>query len=300
MPLRGHKGRADELAEGVWHAPIDEPEGIQLAALDQLTGQVQRLRVGPGQVLHLHQPPGPPPGPVRPVELEQAPDPAVLADGGLNGVILLGGCLAQLLPDFQHPAHLGAVIVTAQQAGHRVLSQIGQLLTNLLLEPGGELCHAVGVGQAGELHGLRHEGLAHGVPQREGPGDQLQVHGHAPGVDDEVRFPLLLHPIRNGESGQPLFNLHLGDHILLAVFFEKLPFGGVVLGQVAAPLAVGLGGLAGDAEITDEGLAGVELLFVLGEPQSLACGVQARRVATVEAMEHGAAPLAGWQGAQIL
>lgn len=66
------------------------------------------------------------------------------------------------------------------------------------------------------------------------------------------------------------FNLHLGDHILLAVFFEKLPFGGVVLGQVAAPLAVGLGGLAGDAEITDEGLAGVELLLVLGEPQGIA------------------------------
>ena len=122
MALRGHKGRADELAEGVGHAAIDEPQGVQLAGLDQFTGQVQRLRVGPGQVLDLHQPPGPPPGPVRSVELEQAPDPSVIADGGLNGVIFFGGCLAQLLPDFQHPAHLGAVIVTAQQAGHGVLA----------------------------------------------------------------------------------------------------------------------------------------------------------------------------------
>ena len=117
---------------------------------------------------------------------------------------------------------------------------------------------------------------------------------------DEVRFPLLLHPIRDGESGQPLFNLHLGDHILLAIGLEKLPFGGVMLGQVAAPLAIGLGGLAGDAEITDEGLAGIELLLVLGEPQGLAGGVQTCRVAAVEAMKHGAAPLVWRQGAHVL
>ena len=201
--------------------------------------------------MHLHQPPGPAPGPVGPVELEQPPDPAILADGGLYGVILFGGGLAQLLAYLQHPAHLGAVIVTAQQAGHRVLSQIGQLLTNLLLEPGGELGHAVGVGQAGELHGLRHEGLAHGVPQREGPGDQLQVHGHAPGVDDEVGFPLLLHPVRDGESGKPPLNLHFRHHILLAVFFEQPPFCRVMPGQVAGAPAVSLCGGTGYAEIAD-------------------------------------------------
>ena len=96
-------------------------------------------------------------------------------------------------------------------------------------------------------------------------------------------------------AGEPPLNLHLRDHILLAILFEKLPFCGVMLGQVAGPLSVGLCGLARYAEIADEGLASVELLFVLGEPQGLASGIQARRVATVEAMEHGASAI-GWGG----
>lgn len=38
MTLRGHKSGADELAESVRHGAIDQPEGIQLAVLHQLTG----------------------------------------------------------------------------------------------------------------------------------------------------------------------------------------------------------------------------------------------------------------------
>ena len=67
--------------------------------------------------------------------------------------------------------------------------------------------------------------------------------------------------------------------------------GGVVLGQVAGAASIGLCRGARDAEITDERLAGVELALVLSKPQGLASGIQACCVATIEAVEHGAAPL---------
>ena len=300
MPLRGHKGGADELAEGVRHGAIDQPEGIQLAVLHQLTGQRQRLCVGAGQVLDLHQAACPAPRPVRSIELEQPTDTAIRAHSGLNSVILFGAGLAQLLAYLKHPLDLGAVVLLAQQAGHGVLAEVRKLLSHGLLEPLRELCHAVGVVQLGDFHGLLGEVLAGHIAQIEGTAHQVHVHGHATGIDDEVRFPLLLHEVRHGESREPPLNLHLSHNILAAVFFEQLPLVGVVLGQVAGAASIGLCRGARDAEITDERLAGVELALVLSKPQGLASGIQACCVATIEAVEHGAAPLVRRQGAQKL
>ena len=64
---------------------------------------------------------------------------------------------------------------------------------------------------------------------------------------------------------------------------------------IARPATVGLRGLAGDAEITDQGLAGVQLLLVLRDAQRPPCGLQARRIATVEAVKHCVTPLRGRQ-----
>ena len=298
VALRGNKSGADELAEGIRYGAIDRFEAAQVALAYKVTGKGQGLRIGAGEVLDLHQPPSPAPRAVGPIELEQPTDPLVRAHSGLYGVILLGGGLAQLLADFKHTGHLGAVAVLFQQADHRVLAQVPQLLPGFLLEPFGELGHAVGVVEAGQAHGLRHEVLAHGVPQVESPGHHLHVHGHATGIDDEVRFPLLLHPVRDGVGGQPPVNFHFGDHILAVVLLEKLPLGGVMLGQVAGAATVGLGGGAGRTEITDEGLAGVQLALVLQQPQGPPSGLQARRIAAVKAMEHGAPPLVRRQPSQ--
>ena len=95
--------------------------------------------------MDLHQPPSPAPRAVGPVELEQPTDTSVRAHSGLYGVIFLGGGLAQLLADFKHTLDLGAVAVLFEQPGHGVLAQVPQLLPGFLLEPFGELGHAVGV-----------------------------------------------------------------------------------------------------------------------------------------------------------
>ena len=41
MAIRGHKGRADELAESIGHRAVDGTQGIQLAAPHQITGKVK-------------------------------------------------------------------------------------------------------------------------------------------------------------------------------------------------------------------------------------------------------------------
>ena len=102
---------------------------------------------------------------------------------------------------------------------------------------------------------------------------------------------MLLHPVRDRVGHQPPGNLHFRDHILAVVLLKKLPLGGVMLGQVAGAPTVGLRGGAGRTEITDEGLAGVQLALVLRQSQGPPSGLQARRIAAVKALEHSAPPL---------
>ena len=73
-----------------------------------------------------------------------------------------------------------------------------------------------------------------------------------------------------------------------------------MLGQIAGAVAVGVGGLAGDAEIADKGLARRQLFLIFGQAHRLACRIQRCRVAAVERVEHRIAPLIGWQPSQIL
>ena len=64
-----HKRGADKLRQRVIRRAVDCPQCIELATFDQLTGQLQRLRVGTGQILHLYKTTGPSAGTVGTVKL---------------------------------------------------------------------------------------------------------------------------------------------------------------------------------------------------------------------------------------
>ena len=81
------------------------------------------MRVGSRQVLHLHQPSGPAPGTIRPIELEQTTDAVIITGTGLYRVVLFRARLCKLLPDLQHPLYVSRIAVTAQQIGYSGLCE---------------------------------------------------------------------------------------------------------------------------------------------------------------------------------
>ena len=286
-----HEGRADQLGERVRHAAEQDPQLVELALLDQIAGEVQRLGVRPRQVLHLHQASGPAAGAVGAVELQQPPHTAVVADGCFDGVVLLGAGLSELLPDLQHPLHLRAVAVTAEQAGDGVLPEVGDLLAGLFLEPGAQLGDAVRVVEPGDLRGLVDQRRAHPVSEIERAADEVHVDAYASDVDAHVGLPFTLHVFRHGDPAEPVGHGHLGHDVLGVVFLEELPLLRVVLRVVPGAAAVGLRRPAGHAEVVDQRLAGAELLRVLRQAEGLADGAQTCRESGIQALDHRAAPL---------
>ena len=120
---------------------------------------------------------------------------------------------------------------------------------------------------------------------------QRQIYGNAAQVDKLVEFPLLLYCIRNRKRRKAACDLHFCDNILTVVVDKQLPFCGVMLRQISCSTAVGLGGLAGGAEILDQRFTGRELLLVRRQAERLTNGVQSGRISAVLALQHRAAPL---------
>lgn len=83
----------------------------------------------------------------------------------------------------------------------------------------------------------------------------------------------------------------LRHNILLAVFLKQLPFLRGVVRLVPGAVPVGPGGLTGDTEVPDQGLAYRKLLLVLGQADGLSGGIQPGRIPAVQAVYHGTAPL---------
>ena len=149
------------------------------------------------KVLHLHQPSGLAARPIGAIELEQATDTPVGADAGFHGVIFLGAGLTQLLADLQHPAGGIAGKVFAQQVGHGILPQIGQLLAGLLFQPARQLRNAVGVLQAADLLCLRDQLRFDGLTEADRAVGQFHIHGDTAQVDQLIQLPLPLHIVRH-------------------------------------------------------------------------------------------------------
>ena len=121
--------------------------------------------------------------------------------------------------------------------------------------------------------------------------NEVHVNGNATGIDNEVGFPLLLYLSGDRESGQKTGNFHFRFHVLRVVLFEEPPLVRIVMRIIARPATVGLCGLAGDAEITDQGLAGVQLLLVLRDAQRPARRIKARGITGIQAVQHSVTEL---------
>ena len=167
-------------------------------------------------------------------------------------------------------------------------------------QPSGQLFDGVGVVQPGELTGLGHQLAFDRSADDESAAHHFHVSGHASRVHHQVGFPLLLHKGGHGKRRQAVVNLHFGDNILPVVLFEQRPFGGAVPRKIASAVSVGIGGLAGNAEIADKGLARRQLFLIFGQAHRPARRVQRCRVAAVERVEHRIAPLIGGEPSQIL
>ena len=123
MTRGGNKAGADQLGEGVRHTAVEQPQLYCFPPLYKVAGQRYGVGVGARQVLHLHQSAGPAPRAVGPIKLQQPPAPSIGAHGRLDSVIFFGAGLAQLLPDFQHPARGVAGDLAVQQARYGIFAQ---------------------------------------------------------------------------------------------------------------------------------------------------------------------------------
>lgn len=77
-----------------------------------------------GEILYLHQTARPAPGAVGTVELEQATDTTIIRYAGFQRIIFFGAGLAEFLPDFEHPLHVGGLRLF-QHRGDGFLSNAG-------------------------------------------------------------------------------------------------------------------------------------------------------------------------------
>ena len=189
------------------------------------------MGIGAGEILHLHQTARPAPGAVRAVELEQATDTTIIRDAGFQCIIFFGAGLAEFLPDFEHPLHIGGLRLF-QHRGDGFFGDAGDLgiAVRGLGQPSSQLFDGVGVVQPGKLTGLGHQLAFDCSTDDESAAHHFHVSGHAPRVHRQVGFPLLLHKRGHGKRRQAAVNFHFGYNVLPVVLLEQFPFGGVVLG----------------------------------------------------------------------
>lgn len=91
---------------------------------------------------------------------------------------------------------------------------------------------------------------------------QFQINGDTPIVDFLVQMVFLPHFFWHRVLLQPLLDGHFHFHVSFVVAFEQIPFLRSMLGKVPCPAAVGLGFLAGNAEIPDQLPPFLHLLIV--------------------------------------
>ena len=215
-----------------------------------------------GQILDLHQPPRPSPGPVRPIKLQQTMHPPVRTDRPLHGLIFLHGSLRHQKPQPQKFLHFP--VRFSDHLRHRFLGQALRL-HSVLPQPALQLRHGIGILQAGKLIcPPRHNLLMQPLTDNRLP-HQPHIHQHAPVIDPLVQ-PVQLHlTLRNRELIQlpPYGFLHI--HVPHAVSLEQLPLLRRMAGQVPPPAAVGFRRLTRHTEIPDQLLPLLHLLLI--QPQ---------------------------------
>ena len=151
ISLPGNKSGTDQLGKDVRHVPIDGPYRLSLPFLYQFPRCIQRTDIVARQVLDLHQPARPAPRPVGPVELQQSPDPAVLAHAGIHSLIFLHRCLPQFPPDPQYFLDQFVAGLICQYLRNCLFLQVFQFQVRVFPDPLLQLCHAVRVFKSGDL-----------------------------------------------------------------------------------------------------------------------------------------------------
>lgn len=133
-----------------------------------------------GEILYLHQTARPAPGAVGTVELEQATDTTIIRYAGFQRIIFFGAGLAEFLPDFEHPLHVGGLRLF-QHRGDGFLSNAGnfRIAVRGIRQPLSKLPDGVGVIQPGELAGLSHQPTFNNSADNESAAHQFHVSGHA-------------------------------------------------------------------------------------------------------------------------
>ena len=190
----------------------------------------------------------------------------VVGTGGpQHGLILGGGGLGELRAE-SHELPGGVTGKRGHHVSHHLFIEGRELLAFLIRQPGLHLRDAFGILQPGQSHGFGGKLLLVALIHSHGELGHPAVNTDAPFVDPGVQAPetALLgrrHPVLQGvEDGA------LDLHVPLAVGFEGVPFLRGMLREVPGPPIVGLGRLAGLAEIADQGLTFPHLGLVLREP----------------------------------
>ena len=193
------------------------------------------------------------------------------------------------MPKLQNPAHVRG-LGGFQGFGYRGFLQVWQLCA-AVFQPAQELRGAVGVAQVGDLLGflVQLRTVLGTTPKR--AAGQLTVGGNPAAVHPHVVPPLPPDEIRHLERLQQVVNVSFSLNVADIVLSENLPLGGVVTWQVTDAATVGLGWLAGAAEVTDQGLALPHLGFVVGQLEGFACVFQAGGQAAVHGVNHAVFPL---------
>ena len=245
-PRLRHKRRPYQLRKHLRRGTVKHLHILKPPLPHKPPRQLQIRQMVLREILHLHQPPRPPPGPVRPVKLQQTMHPPVRTHRPLHGLILLHGSLRHQKPQPQKLLHLP--VRPLDQLRHRPLGQALRLHP-VLPQPALQLRHGIGILQSGKLiRPFRRNPLMQTLTPHRLP-HQPHIHQHAPVIDPLVQ-PVRLHlPLRYRELPQlpPYGLLHI--HVPPAVTLEHLPLLRRMARQIPPPAPVGLRRLTRHTEI---------------------------------------------------
>lgn len=194
VPVPGDEGCAYQLGKCVRDVFVQQFHRFIVTGADKVSGFREIRQVVLGEILQLYQASGPSSGPVRTIELEHPPGPAVMADRILHGLVFFYGRLGE--PEAEAECVPDTAVCLGDQTGDIFFPE-GFRLHTINGQPLFHLYHAVGVVQSGELfHGSSQGGPGSGIE-----GDRIfrhvHIQGDAPVVDLLVEMVFIPYLVRH-------------------------------------------------------------------------------------------------------
>ena len=223
--------------------------------------------------MYLHDAPGPTPGPIGSIELQDSLQVSIRADCMPHGLVFLNRCLSQFLPYLQHPQSWKDIMCGFQflqlclNHWYAVLGDTGNIKPVCHKKPHLQLGQTVRIIKSRKFPCLLLESLLVNPVILDYLICQIHIQTYTMVIDVLVQVPQFLLLPGDWVYLQLFADGCLGDYILPVVLNKQLPFIWGVFREVSATHSIGLGRLTGLTEVLYQAFTYLILLLILRKPQ---------------------------------